>query len=88
MAVSDSECWPRALLMPAALTGDLEKVKVGKRQENGRNLGIGAEKGDSDRGIALGMAQYRIRLSAFFLLPAAHLWCENFWGIQFAWNTT
>lgn len=44
--------------MPVALTGDLEKVKVGKRQQKGRNLGIGAEKGDSDRGIAQGMAQY------------------------------
>lgn len=42
--------------MPAALTGDLEKVRVRKGQQKGRNLGIGVEKGD--RGIALGMAQY------------------------------
>lgn len=75
-----AECWPRALQRVAALSGDLEKVRVGKRQQEGRNLGIGVGKGDTDRGIALGMSQYWVRLSAFFLLSTAHLWCEKLGG--------
>lgn len=72
-----AECWPRALQLLAALSGDLEKVRVGKRQQEERYLGIGVEKGDSDRGIALGRAQY---CQALCFFSSAHLWCEKLVG--------
>lgn len=78
--VAVSDCWPRALQILAALSGELEKGRVGKRQQKGRNLGVGTEKGDGDRGILLGMVQYWVRLSVFFLLSPAHLWCEKLGG--------